>query len=448
MRNTHLLLNSFFVFLLFCSTLFAQEAPANGRVIINGDNFSQFKALIIPELHDLISNNLLYLDTSKDLAYQTKNLPSFVNFSSQNIINTDDLIFEAVAKGLNKGNTNYSLIFSPDTDKDYGKNLDAKLILWNTYSSAISQKHLRTNFGVHSFSKNMSAALPVISGTIERILSNTPSSDKALPQLFREKISLQEPKVINNYSWLTFRFITNNPEFVWIYSPAINKTRQMNSTNRSDQILSDLPEVDDLFTWSQDPHQVKARFISTVRALAPFPTSSAGRLFKSENNCSGIEDAGMSAPNVSKWNFQTKRFPRAASWSPTRAIFVPRNLIKIQTYSLDPYYTDSVQTLYIDSELMVPVYKISYNSLGKRRKIVFGGFGMAHSADSLRKILYPSFTVSINYEKREAYSIDYNNISICSDTNIQETLKDFEPQKLAAVNLNDSSSAKKFRHAN
>ena len=270
-------------------------------------------------------------------------------------------------------------------------------------------------------------------GSIERILSFSKESEKAIPQLFREKISILEPKVVSPYTWLSFRFVTEDPEFIWTYSPAINNIRQMSAANRGDPILAALPEADDLFTWSGNPHTVKARVISLVRALVPFPTYTSGRLFNIENGCLGLEDVGMTAPDVSTWNFQAKRFPQAAAWVPSRAVFIPRDLIKIQLHSLDPYYKDSIQTLYIDRELMTPVYKITYNSLGRRRKIVMGGFGLAQSADRSREMLYPSFTISINYETREAQVLGYEQISICSEQNLKNKLKEFEPRKLILV---------------
>ncbi|MEZ4753863.1 MAG: hypothetical protein R3A13_06070 [Bdellovibrionota bacterium] len=435
MKSIRLLLSSFFFILTVFSVSIAQEsvsANANNprssnQAIINQSNFETFKSLIIPELQPLVESNLLQMDVTKELSYSTENI------SALSKPNTKSQPIETrLVETLNaKKHANFALIFKTEAKELTAQTYPAEEILWNTYSSIVSQKHLKLNFSSQVLTTDALDSKYQITGSLERLLSYSNKSEKAIPQLFREKISTLSPDSISPYSWLTFKFVNDTPEFIWVFSPAINKTRQMISANRSDPILFGLPEIDDIFTWSGNPHAVDARVISVVRALVPFPTTSPGRLFNLENSCFGIEDNGMTNSQTNKWNFETKKFPAGAGWLPNAAVFSPRNLIKIQLHSLDPYYKDSIQMIYLDSELMVPIYKISYNLLGRRRKIVFGSYGLAYSADKSKKMLYPSFNVSINYENQEAQLINYDQITSCPNLNIETKLKEFEPIKIA-----------------
>lgn len=230
--------------------------------------------------------------------------------------------------------------------------------------------------------------------------SITTTTLKPAPVLYRQDfLRLLAPPVIANYSELSWRYQGVEPDLFWIYSPVLNKVRQVFPANRSDPIMGGTLDYDDLFVWAGKVQSVDAKLIADKVMLVPFPalmpiravdeTTAAAALDLTPGSqdkavphsetaltARGGFQRGDSTASV-LWNFETRQLPQAAAWTPTSVYFVPRRVWVLELAPLDPFYGEGRQVLIVDQESMLPVYRIAYDRKGAFLKFVVGGWHLA-----------------------------------------------------------------------
>lgn len=189
-----------------------------------------------------------------------------------------------------------------------------------------------------------------------------------LEPIFRERISARKPAAIQNLSWLTLRFFGSGEDFVWAASPVINQIRQMTGSNRSDPLFTGIFSPDDLFVWSGKVELVEPSGLALVPMLVPLVE---GREAKVENRDGCIVRAFDGEAAIAL-NHQSARFKGAGGWVPTNTVTALRNVWRIDLASRDPFSLDARQTLYVDSETGIPVYRVVWDDAGRLRRVLIG----------------------------------------------------------------------------
>ena len=274
----------------------------------------------------------------------------------------------------------------PPGKNEAGEDL-ARRILWNVQS-------------LYAGSASLGAELTVVENSSDgersrflfdwqRVLP-PPAGEQRLPQLFRERLRLIEPGALSGMAWLTFRFLGSEEDLLWTWSKAIQKTRQLTSANRADDLLTTHLTLDDLLGWGGKMEAIQPVFLGSVVQVAPFWPFLVPLEVDEAAGCLRVRPTNeVLQRSDGLWNLHTRRFENAAPWLPTAAVYVPRDLWMIELQPRDPFSAYGRQVVYVDRLSHLPVVKLVYARDGTFAKIVVSVFGLAATSDHRRKLPFP-----------------------------------------------------------
>ncbi len=301
----------------------------------------------------------------------------------------------------------------------------ARKILWNTNSVFWSQGLIDFHFRTLWLSKGH--ATRNVRGRYTRAYPKFLDHDFGYPQLFREKLSFYYPTAIDGLGWLSFRFEDFEEDILWAYSPAIQKVRELTSTNRSDSLVTSSLAIDDFLGWSNNLNFFKSRVVGKSQLLTPFPSL---RPLKLEPTSGCFKLGSAQGELGSFWNFENQKFKGGYDWLPAKAIFIPRELYQIELAPTDPYYLAGREELYVDAETFLPYYKFVYDRSGRLWKAEMFGWFFAKSVDGIRQIPVPGFQVVIDLIAKRELVLDFSRFRSCREYPADISLKDFDPKNL------------------
>ena len=310
-------------------------------------------------------------------------------------------------------------------------------ILWNALFTARMSEELR-----YTFEMTWSGS------QILRRRADAFWYGRFFPQLQNEQPFLSQwvfrfltPPGSQNYSLLSWDFRDNTQSRFWIYSPPIQRLRELLPANRSDGILASNLNTDDLFVWSGDFRRFSVKVLEERQIFVLFPSVRSYQLVPQSGEVLAPETpdsskpsasptpaesasppaAGSAAPKPSSaslpslavtglkdrsfgggpaavlWNYDTKQFPQLAPWVPLSVSAVPRKVWVIELVPKDPFYEAGRILLSVDQEMMLPVMKVTYDRIGEFQKIVMGGWGLAEKKD--RSLVLPFFAFAMSAEQ-------------------------------------------------
>lgn len=286
-------------------------------------------------------------------------------------------------------------------------------LLWN--SQALLWKSPLW-FGDYSMQKvRSSKSEQIVRGMWKRVYPATLPEPPKISQLFRERIEVLDPKSLNHYAWLTFRFFGREEEdYVMIHSPAINQSRQLTGSNRSDPFLPGLFSVDDLFGWSGKIEWVDPTFQGETTLLLPFIDSEAVR-FIGKGTC------------TTATLIETQQASRI-QYIPSILTWTPRKVWEIELSQREPFASYGRTVLYIDTELLLPVLRVVYDRGGKFLKATILS-STIQEADKSPKIFPLSLTL-LSADGQLSEQMLFEELSQCSTFPDGMSLGDFDPRKL------------------
>jgi hypothetical protein len=243
-----------------------------------------------------------------------------------------------------------------------------------------------------------------------------------LDPIFRETISASTPEAIKGLSWLTLRFFGQDPDFVWAASPVINRVRQLTGSNRSDQIFTGIFSPDDLFVWSGKVELAEPVALTLVSLLIPILEDPNLKSEKGDD-CSVYSYKG---DNAVSFNYQSARFKGAGKWVPSNVIMVPRQVWRIEMIKRDPFSLDTRETLYVDKETGMPIYRVVWDQGGRLRKVTVG---FIRSVESVEAQPEPQLAgqVILSGNGTSRLALVYDSLKLCPNFPRGKTITDFDP---------------------
>jgi len=362
--------------------------------VINSHNVASYKNVIVPELYSSVRGGNIEMNAASKLEFIPEPNPLFASLRDPKEFPNEFL--DGVSKALG------------------------------------AERVLSVEFSLTALHDNKLGR--ELQGTLFRIYPLAINPQDKTGQVFREKARVFAPKALSGFSWLTFRFQGIEEDVHFVYSPALKKSRQLTGSNRADGILTTSFSLDDIFTWTGKRELVDGELVSRGTYLIPFGEVSVLAGNESEETCVEFESAPSNADykgGLSKWNITSRKFPQAAGWIPTSSVFVPRELVRIELESRDPYSVYGRQILYIDFETLLPVYKFVFDRSGHPWKTVMTGYGWLKSPnDKDKQIPIPMFTIVDDALKGDSYIFDISRFRACK--NIPESLQSesFDPKRL------------------
>lgn len=189
-----------------------------------------------------------------------------------------------------------------------------------------------------------------------------------LEPIFRERISARRPSAIDKLSWLTLRFFGSGEDFVWAASPVIDAIRQMTGSNRSDALFTGAFSPDDLFVWSGKVELVEPSGLTLLPMLVPLLEVKESKV-ETRDGCVIRTTRAEGGPVL---NYQSGRFKEAGGWVPTNTVMALRAVWRMELTSRDPFSLDPRQTLYVDRDTGLPVYRVVWDDAGRLRRVTLG----------------------------------------------------------------------------
>jgi hypothetical protein len=117
---------------------------------------------------------------------------------------------------------------------------------------------------------------------------------------------------------------------------------------------------------------VEPSSVKLVKMLVPV-VEGAPTAQSTNNDVCGSTDFSKTSPI--DLNFSTQRFAELPGWIPTNVRMTLRSLWRIEMTTRDPFSLDARQTLYVDAETMLPVYRVIWEQDGRMKKFVMGILG-------------------------------------------------------------------------
>lgn len=414
----------------------ATLAAASRPIRINRFNWTKFEALIPRELHALLRSGELEFEATKNLEFEWKYDDQWIQNSSD--IDGDERS-EAEGLELRRGFP-YPEVFKMGETEALPADLVPKL-LWNGLANYWGGGYLRTHFRLFRVvGERMEWEYQ---GSLERAFPTRIGAPIG-GQLFRERVQLTAPEPLSGFVWLTYRFIGDNEDALWMYSPAIDSIRRLVGSMRGDSLIPVVIALDDIFTWSGKVEALQADSVSAIEALVPYPSLRLAESAEVSSGCLTVQDRfSLSDSAFGRWNFQVRRYSGGA-WLPTELMYVPRKAWRIALGQKDPYALPGRQVVYVEKDSNLPWLRVVYDQAGVRWKTIWSAFGLALSPDRLRRFAYPSVTVVYDHKAKEAALIDYAGYTMCEKIDPEPLLSRFAPSSLkesAKAEAEESSSS-------
>ena len=403
--------------------LVVTDAQPLAGVLVHASNAHEYKKKIPVELYAELRSGNIVMDVVSDLNYDFDYGADWLKEHSEDVELKDDGTL-SVEGTLSKGFLFATDEIQPKTEKKRA----IRKILWNVL--ALNWAYPVNRYGFIIRIQQEDEIFRELQGTALRLYNWRTSETDQTGQLFREVIEIEKPDILNGYAWLTFRFHGRSEDVVWTYSPVIGKARQLTGSNRSD-LLAGAIAADDFLLWSGKLELVEGRRIREVEVFLPFASKNKGALKKVGPTCSGVAET-MSAAHADqqmRWNFGSRKYAQGASWLPTDAVFTARKAFKIDLISRDPYSLYGRQTLYVDKESMLPVYKFVYDRAGKFWKSAAIFYGVAQGANGV-SIPYPNQMVINDLKSKRTVMMDYLNVTYCETLPEGFDMSKFDPRNL------------------
>ncbi|MFN4895660.1 MAG: hypothetical protein ACK5GN_13190 [Pseudomonadota bacterium] len=244
----------------------------------------------------------------------------------------------------------------------------------------------------------------------------------SLEPIFRERISARKPAAIQMLSWLTLRFFGSGEDFLWAASPVINQIRQMTGSNRSDAIFTGLFSPDDLFVWSGKVELVEPSGLTLTQLLVPLLEAHETKV-EVRDGCILRTFRGTEGVVL---NHQSGRFKGSSGWVPTNTIMALRSVWRMELTNRDPFSLDARQTLYVDRDSGMPVYRVVWDDAGRLRRVVLGILRSVNKdGQPPEPILAGQVMMHANGTSRLVMTID--SFSTCSSYPAERSKVDFDP---------------------
>ena len=224
---------------------------------------------------------------------------------------------------------------------------------------------------------------------------------KKIQSLFVMKVT--DPYELNGLATMSYFNLSNEPDKVFAYVPALRRVRTMNSSSRSDAMFGTDYAMDDAAGgFMGKPRDFNCKYLRSQESLGRYTNPYVIEMVKHPN---GDYEMKKTYTNV-KWGFQTPGW-KGKAWATTNDFWVKRPVHVMECLAKDPYYNYGKFELWIDAKSNQFTFKVIWDRAGKRWKVMSGGISCYASSDGVIAKCDPAFGDWIYDEQRDhATSID------------------------------------------
>ena len=410
---------------------------------ITKDNAYSFNEFLLQPLMKGLVSGQLFLRTVSQLDFQWKTTQFWSDRSTRNVKQFQlDPQGNLLQVGQQETLFGYPFGHADDVNKEKDTTIKGYEILWNMQLGLYPEAEvlydlelawvgdkalLRTSKGSY-YAKQYKFSQLTVANNSEQGLDGEII-------LRRDVLKLFEPAPVFGFAALSERYLGVREDQFWIYSPVIERSRKISSSNRGDELVGELLSYDDILGWSAKIQTITPKVLAEKEVLVAFPSLKMYRLqlepmskFQKFSASGGQADIANlnsgsnegieqvltakgqhkkidTSPVSVLWNYETRKFPGAFAWMPTTTFFIPRKVWIVELDCKDPYYPFGRQLLFVDQETFLPVYKIVYDQKGNMVKFIMAGWGLASSETGDVRQPFLGFLVVAQANNMEAVTI-------------------------------------------
>ncbi len=194
-------------------------------------------------------------------------------------------------------------------------------------------------------------------------------------EFFYELTNVVAPYDVSGTAQLTIRALDGSEDKLYVYIPAIRRTKRMSGANRSDPFMGADFSVDDANGWAGQTSNMTWKYLGEKPGLMVIGDFSAENLvlfnkqkdgsYKQKTNVIGMK-VGWEVPDCEQ-----------APWAQITAVWVPRMFHMIEAVPNDPYYNMGKMIFWFDKTTLWCQYKLMDDIAGDYWKTgIFWGQGM------------------------------------------------------------------------
>ncbi len=370
----------FLILSLLLSVVAAQAAPESRQFFIDQTSIGQHQSYVVPEALPLVQSGQWVLE-----------------------VEAEDESFDIEEAVLNK----------EYTPEDVSKLLATQ----SPYTRRVDTFRAQT---FHGYAVSYSMA-----GRVARVFPSRMENEKFKEQDFRETLTLSYSPEIPSQKWLTYRFLSDEDDVVFYYSPVLKAVRRIAAANRSDTIFGSELNLNDLYGASYKTDMLTFGETRLGLYVAPFQegggratvVQSCDPLPEEPRQGDGADSGGSAEGN--------KGYLLGAGWLPDGVRYKPAKLLRVEATVQDAYATIHQLVLYVDSQTGLIPYKIALGRTGEPLKFVMTVYRTIDGVPHVDSVAVK------NLQSDKATLLTFDGHSVCADAAADGLLEDFTPKALA-----------------
>ena len=181
--------------------------------------------------------------------------------------------------------------------------------------------------------------------------------------MFMEVTVVVAPYDLAGTAQLTYRKIDGSDDQLYVYIPAIRRTKRMSGANRSDPFLGSDFTIDDGNGWLGNTSKMTWTYVGEKIGLMAISKDSAQDYTHMVQQNDGHWKAISNVKGVqSGWQIKGCK---QAPWSPVTCVWVPRKFHILTCIPEDPYYNMGKMEFWIDKKSLWGQYKLMWDIAGE-----------------------------------------------------------------------------------
>ncbi len=228
---------------------------------------------------------------------------------------------------------------------------------------------------------------------------------------FKEKLEVSSPSKLSKLKFLTIRQKGPADDLLWYFSPTINKSVELTSSNRADLLFNSLFSLEDIFSFGAKPEAFTVSDIKSADLLAPASIQTAWTYQKAiDGKCDSFSSSIKDSTAYS-----------------SKATLTRQKLLAINLKNSDPFSETGRIRIYLSADTLIPILKEEYSHQGLLKKVVLTG--MIRTSDNY---LLPAVSMLISgsidsNKSRKTAFISYSNGRVCSELPADFKTSDLDP---------------------
>ena len=179
---------------------------------------------------------------------------------------------------------------------------------------------------------------------------------------FMEITVVVAPYDVSGTAQLTYRKVDGSSDELYVYIPAIRRTKRMSGANRSDPFMGSDFTIDDGYGWMGQTSTMTWKYIEKKIGLMCISKTGTTKVasMRQQADTSWISDPIEGIQTG--WQMPEHK---QAPWSPVTCVWIPRKFHIIKCIPENPYYNMGEMEFWVDSKSLWSQYKLMKDIAGE-----------------------------------------------------------------------------------